>query len=123
MKVTVGDLVGEYVGATRIKTQSICDKAKGGVLFIDEAYGLLDNAENGFGKEAIEVLIQFMENNEDSLVILAGYTDKIDKLLKEGNDGFTSRFNKSNHFLFKDYPADVLYEIAKEKLQLLRAKA
>jgi AAA+ superfamily predicted ATPase len=117
VKVTVGDLVGEYVGATRIKTQSVCDKAKGGVLFIDEAYGLLDNSENGFGKEAIEVLIQFMENNEDSLVILAGYTDKIDKLLKEGNDGFTSRFNKSNHFLFNDYSADVLFEIAKEKLK------
>ena len=117
VKVTVGDLVGEYIGATRIKTQSVCDKAKGGVLFIDEAYGLLDNVENGFGKEAIEVLIQFMENNDDSLMILAGYTEKIDKLLKEGNDGFTSRFNKSNHFLFNDYPADVLFEIAKEKLK------
>ncbi len=116
IKVTVSDLVGEYIGATRIKTQSVCDKAKGGVLFIDEAYGLLDNAENGYGKEAIEVLIQFMENNDDSLVILAGYTDKIDKLLKEGNDGFTSRFNKSNHFLFEDYPPNVLCEIAKAKL-------
>lgn len=117
VKVTVGDLVGEYIGATRIKTQTVCDKAKGGVLFIDEAYGLLDNSENGYGKEAIEVLIQFMENNDDSLVILAGYTEKIDRLLKEGNDGFTGRFIKSNHFLFQDYPPNVLCEIAKVKLK------
>jgi len=116
VKVTVGDLVGEFVGATRPKTQTVCDKAKGGVLFIDEAYGLLDNSENGYGKEAIEVLFQFMENNNDSLVIIAGYTDKIDKLLKEGNDGFTSRFNKSNHFIFQDYPPTVLCEISKAKL-------
>lgn len=123
VKVTVGDLVGEYVGATRIKTQTVCDKAKGGVLFIDEAYGLLDNSENGYGKEAIEVLIQFMENNYDSLVIIAGYTDKIDKLLKDGNDGFTSRFNKSNHFMFDDYSPNVLCEISKAKLSQFQITA
>lgn len=117
-KVTVGDLISEHVGGTRIKTQKVCEKAKGGVLFIDEAYGLIDEeGSNSFGKEAIEVLIQFMENNEDSLVILAGYKEDIDNLIKEGNKGFSSRFNSNYHFNFNDYDSDTLFSIALTKLK------
>lgn len=117
-KVTVGDLIAEHIGGTRIKTQSVCEKAKGSVLFIDEAYGI-NNQEgnNNFDKEAVEVLIQFMENNEDSLIILAGYTEDIDTLIKEGNKGFTSRFNSNYHFNFNDYDADTLFSIAISKLK------
>ncbi|GHV72629.1 hypothetical protein FACS1894201_02980 [Bacteroidia bacterium] len=117
-----GDLIGNAIGYTRIKTQQVCDKAKEGVLFIDEAYGLFDAREeeiggngNIFGKEAIDTLIQFMENNkDDSVVILAGYTEKIDELLNKGNDGFSSRIGA--HIVFDDYSPDVLWKIAKDKL-------
>ncbi len=115
------DLISQYIGDTRIKAQALCDRAKGGVLFIDEAYGLMsgdnNNGNTNFGKEAIEVLIQFMENNDDSLVILAGYPDDIQRLIKEGNPGFESRFNKDiGYFYFEDYEPDVLYQIAKKNI-------
>ena len=116
-----GDLIGEYLGSTRIKAQAVCDRAQGGVLFIDEAYGLMsganDNGNADYGKEAIEVLIQFMENNKDSLVIVAGYPDEIKRLINEGNPGFKSRFNKDlGFFNFEDYKPDVLYQIAKKNI-------
>lgn len=114
----VSDLEAGYVGQTRIKTQALCDKARGGVLFIDEAYGLVEkgNEHNtGFGEEAIEVLIQFMEE-KDSLVILAGYEQEMENLIKNGNTGFESRIEETSKFLFHDYPADVLYQIFKSKI-------
>jgi SpoVK/Ycf46/Vps4 family AAA+-type ATPase len=117
VEAKVGDLISQHVGETRIKTQKKCDEAKGGILFIDEAYGLLDNHGNGFGKDAIEVLIQFMENNTDSLVIIAGYTNEIEELITKGNQGFARRFVPSNHITFKDYEPDTLIEIAKAKLK------
>jgi SpoVK/Ycf46/Vps4 family AAA+-type ATPase len=113
----VTDLVGEYVGSTRPKTERLFNKAKGGILFIDEAYGLLKNNDgNGsnFEAEAIEIMIQKMEDKswrEESLVILAGYQGQIDELLKKGNPGFTRRFAPQNHILFEDYPPSVLFDI------------
>lgn len=120
---TVGDLIGEYVGSTRPKTQALCEKARGGVLFIDEAYGLYKGKANegqyDYGSEAIEVLIQFMENNDDSLVIIAGYENQIMELIRNGNQGFTRRFNGAKSmFHFEDYQPEVLYSIAMKQLDM-----
>lgn len=116
VKANPTKMISDHIGGTRIKTQALCDEARGGVLFIDEAYGLFDTSDNGFGKEAVEVLIQFMENDSDSLVILAGYPDDIDSLLQKSNPGFVRRFVPSHHLLFEDYPPSVLYAIALDSL-------
>lgn len=122
VEATVGDLEGEFVGQTRIKTQALCDRARGGVLFIDEAYGLMGHGGHGeqvdYGKEAIEVLMQFMENSADSLVILAGYRHDMENLIKNGNQGFMRRFNGKESFIhFEDYSKESLCEIFKKQLQ------
>ena len=118
IEATVGDLEGEYVGQTRIKTQALCDRARGGVLFIDEAYGLMSGGHGDhadYGKEAIEVLIQFMENSNDSLVVLAGYKTDMENLIKNGNQGFMRRFNGKESFInFEDYDDNALYNIFKK---------
>ena len=125
-QVTVGDLVGQYVGQTRIKTQEVCQKARGGVLFIDEAYGLYQSGSadtgggggsNQFGQEVIEVLLQFMENDDTSLVIMAGYPKEMEDLLKNGNAGFNSRIGEQGRFMFEDYKPDVLLKIALSKVK------
>lgn len=121
VKVDVSELIGEYVGSTRPKTRAVCERAKGGVLFIDEAYGLMSargERDSGadYGKEAIEVLIQFMEDNTDSLVILAGYTDEIEDLINKGNKGFRRRFNELGFFHFRDYKPSVLYDISRKMI-------
>jgi hypothetical protein len=85
VSVTRDDLVGQYIGHTAPKTKEVLKKAMGGVLFIDEAYYLYrpDN-ERDYGQEAIEILLQVMENNRDDLVvILAGYADRMDKFFAE----------------------------------------
>ena len=124
--VTVGDLVSQYVGETRIKTQEMCQRARGGILFIDEAYGLFksgsnDNggatASNQFGEEAIEVLLQFMENDNNSLVIMAGYPTKMENLLKNGNAGLDSRIGEQGRFMFEDYNPEILLKIALAQLK------
>ena len=109
--VTRDDLVGQYIGHTAPKTEEVLKKAMGGVLFIDEAYDL-DRPENerDYGQEAIEILLQVMENNRDDLVvILAGYKDKMDKFF-ESNPGFRSRI--AHHIDFPDYSNNELLEIA-----------
>lgn len=125
-QVKVEDLISQYVGHTRIKTEEVCQRARGGVLFLDEAYGLYQSGEadtggndgsNRFGKEAIEVLLQFMENDEKSLVIMAGYPDEMEDLLKNGNVGFESRFGEQGRFVFEDYKPSVLLEIALAQLK------
>lgn len=122
IKVSTDELIGQYIGETRPKTRAVCERARGGVLFIDEAYGLMSGANNhgdvDYGKEAIEVLIQFMEDNDDSLVILAGYTADINRLIDEGNAGFRRRFNKLGFFTFNDYTPDVLYEITSKMIRI-----
>jgi probable Rubsico expression protein CbbX len=112
LTVTRDDLVGQYIGHTAPKTKEVLKKAMGGVLFIDEAYYLYkpDN-ERDYGQEAIEILLQVMENQRDELVIiLAGYKEPMDKFY-ESNPGLSSRI--ANHIDFPDYSTDELLKIAK----------
>ena len=111
VSVTRDDLVGQYIGHTAPKTKEVLKKAMGGVLFIDEAYYLYrPENERDYGQEAIEILLQVMENNRDDLVVvLAGYKDKMDKSF-ESNPGFRSRV--AHHIDFPDYSNDELLEIA-----------
>ena len=111
LTVTRDDLVGQYIGHTAPKTKEVLKKAMGGVLFIDEAYYLYrPENERDYGQEAIEILLQVMENNRDDLVvILAGYKDKMDKFF-ESNPGFRSRI--AHHIDFPDYSNNELLEIA-----------
>jgi len=109
--VTRDDLVGQYIGHTAPKTKEILKKAMGGVLFIDEAYYLYrPENERDYGQEAIEILLQVMENQrEDLVVILAGYADRMDRFF-ESNPGFRSRI--AHHIDFPDYTNDELLAIA-----------
>ena len=111
VSVTRDDLVGQYIGHTAPKTKEVLKKAMGGVLFIDEAYYLYrPENERDYGQEAIEILLQVMENNRDDLVVvLAGYKDKMDKFF-ESNPGFRSRI--AHHIDFPDYSNEELLEIA-----------
>ncbi len=111
VQATRDDLVGQYVGHTAPKTKEILQKAIGGVLFIDEAYYLY-RAENerDYGQEAIEVLLQFMEDRRDDLVVIvAGYKDRMDAFF-QSNPGLHSRI--AHHVDFPDYTLDELMAIA-----------
>ncbi len=115
VSVTRDDLVGQYIGHTAPKTKEVLKKAMGGVLFIDEAY-YLHRAENerDYGQEAIEILLQVMENQRDDLVvILAGYADRMDKFFST-NPGFRSRI--AHHIDFPDYTDEELLAIAGKML-------
>lgn len=115
LTVTRDDLVGQYIGHTAPKTKEVLKQAIGGVLFIDEAYYLYkaDN-ERDYGSEAIEILLQVMENQRDDLVVVfAGYKNKMDKFYAS-NPGLSSRV--TNHVNFPDYTANELLEIAKMML-------
>lgn len=110
VSVTRDDLVGQYIGHTAPKTKEVLKRAMGGVLFIDEAYYLYrpDN-ERDYGQEAIEILLQMMENNRDDLVvILAGYADRMETFFS-ANPGFRSRI--AHHIDFPDYTNDELFRI------------
>ena len=119
--VTRDDLVGQYIGHTAPKTKEVLKKAMGGVLFIDEAYYLYrQENERDYGQEAIEILLQVMENNRDDLVvILAGYADKMDRFF-QSNPGFRSRV--AHHIDFPDYTDDNLLAIAEKMLAGLNYK-
>ncbi|MEP2781168.1 MAG: CbbX protein [Pseudoruegeria sp.] len=114
--VTRDDLVGQYIGHTAPKTKDVLKKAMGGVLFIDEAYYLYrPENERDYGQEAIEILLQVMENNRDDLVvILAGYGDRMDRFF-ESNPGFRSRV--AHHIEFPDYADDELLSISEIMLR------
>ena len=115
VSVTRDDLVGQYIGHTAPKTKEVLKKAMGGVLFIDEAYYLYrpDN-ERDYGQEAIEILLQVMENQRDDLVvILAGYADRMDRFY-QSNPGFRSRI--AHHIDFPDYTDPELLAIAETML-------
>ncbi|MDE3176435.1 MAG: CbbX protein, partial [Pseudomonadota bacterium] len=121
VSVTRDDLVGQYIGHTAPKTKDVLKKAMGGVLFIDEAYYLY-KAENerDYGQEAIEILLQVMENNRDDLVvILAGYADKMERFF-QSNPGFRSRV--AHHIDFPDYSNGELLAIAEGMLARLHYK-
>ncbi|MBN8633544.1 MAG: CbbX protein [Rhodobacterales bacterium] len=115
VSVTRDDLVGQYIGHTAPKTKEVLKKAMGGVLFIDEAYYLYrpDN-ERDYGQEAIEILLQVMENMRDDLVvILAGYADRMESFF-QSNPGFRSRI--AHHIEFPDYSDDELLRIVRHML-------
>jgi len=109
--VTRDDLVGQYIGHTAPKTKEILKKAMGGVLFIDEAYYLYrPENERDYGQEAIEILLQVMENQRDDLVVvLAGYGQRMERFF-ESNPGFRSRI--AHHIDFPDYSDEELFRIA-----------
>ncbi|HWF35262.1 MAG TPA: CbbX protein [Solirubrobacteraceae bacterium] len=110
--VTRDDLVGQYVGHTAPKTKEVLKRATGGVLFIDEAYYLYrPENERDYGVEAIEILLQVMENERDKIVVvLAGYKDRMDDFFRS-NPGMSSRV--AHHIDFPDYTADELVLIAR----------
>ena len=102
-------LVAEYVGQTAVKTNKIIDSALDGVLFVDEAYSLIQGAKEDFGQEAISTLLKRMEDDRNRLVvILAGYSTEM-KTFIDSNPGLQSRFNRYIHF--SDYNADELKQI------------
>lgn len=109
---TRDDLVGQYIGHTAPKTREMLKKAMGGVLFIDEAYYLYrPENERDYGAEAIEILLQVMENNRDDLVVIfAGYKERMD-IFYQSNPGLSSRV--ANHIDFPDYSAIELIAIAR----------
>jgi len=110
--VTRDDLVGQYIGHTAPKTREVLKRAMGGVLFIDEAYYLYrPENERDYGQEAIEILLQVMENQrEDLVVILAGYKDRMDTFFRS-NPGLSSRV--AHHIDFPDYTPGELIAIAR----------
>ena len=110
VEVDRSGLVAGFVGQTALKTQEVIQKAIGGVLFIDEAYALV-NQDNGndFGREAVEVLLKNMEDHrKDLVVIVAGYSQLMEKFI-HSNPGLESRFNK--YFYFEDYDGAQLFTI------------
>ena len=110
VEVDRSGLVAGFVGQTALKTQEAVQKAIGGVLFIDEAYALVNaDSPNDFGHEAIEVVLKNMEDHrKDLIVIVAGYTDRMEQFI-HANPGLESRFNK--YFFFEDYDGKQLMEI------------
>jgi probable Rubsico expression protein CbbX len=116
VSVTRDDLVGQYIGHTAPKTKEVLKRAMGGVLFIDEAYYLYrPENERDYGQEAIEILLQVMENQrEDLVVILAGYSDPMEKFFAS-NPGFRSRI--AHHIDFPDYTDAELLAIAEKMLE------
>ena len=109
VEVDRGDLVAGYVGQTAIKTKDAINKARGGVLFIDEAYTLVNRGENDFGQEAITTLLKVMEDaREDLVVIAAGYENLMEKFVNF-NPGLKSRFK--TFIKFDDYLPNELYQI------------
>jgi probable Rubsico expression protein CbbX len=115
VSVTRDDLVGQYIGHTAPKTREVLKKAMGGVLFIDEAYYLYrPENERDYGQEAIEILLQVMENQRDDLVvILAGYKNRMDTFFLS-NPGMSSRI--AHHLDFPDYGGAELLQIADRML-------
>lgn len=117
IEATIGDFIGEHIGETRPKTKQLCERAIGGVLFIDEAYGFHVPQErnqrtnaNIFAEEAVEVLIQYMANyRHDLIVIFAGYEERTEYMLNHANEGLNRRV--PNRYRFEPYSAEVLYNI------------
>jgi probable Rubsico expression protein CbbX len=117
--VTRDDLVGQYIGHTAPKTKEVLKKAMGGVLFVDEAYYLYrPENERDYGQEAIEILLQTMENQRDDLVVIfAGYKDRMDTFFRS-NPGLSSRI--AHHIDFPDYTVPELQQIAERMLEQMQ---
>jgi len=111
IEVGRADLVGEYVGQTAPKVKEVFQRAKGSVLFIDEAYSLLDDKKGLYGDEAINTIVQEMENaRDDVIVVFAGYKNEMEEFI-ERNPGLSSRI--AFHIDFDDYSASELLDITK----------
>lgn len=109
------DLVAGYIGQTSLKTQAVINKALGSTLYIDEAYAIAPTSQRDFGNECIATLIKAMEDHRDNLsVILSGYTDDMEELLKS-NRGFASRVPFKIYF--PDYTSEELYSIFKKMIK------
>lgn len=109
IEVDRSGLVANFVGQTATRTKNVIDSAMGGVLFIDEAYSLARGTMNDFGDEAIEVILKTMEDHrEDLIIIVAGYSDKMEKFL-DFNPGLKSRFRQT--LTFPDYTVEQMREI------------
>ena len=118
IEVGRADLIGGAVGQTALKVKQRFNEARGGILFIDEAYSFCDGY-NGYGDEAINTIVQEMENHrEDVIVIFAGYPKPMQEFL-DRNPGMSSRI--AFHVNFEDYTVDELCEITKEVLTTLEA--
>ena len=115
VEVSRKDLIAGYIGQTAIKTGEIIEKALGGVLFIDEAYSLVNKSSNDFASEAVETLIKNMEDYKGQLVVIfAGYKDKMHEFI-ESNPGIASRIGYTFHF--PDYTREELAEILYNKIK------
>jgi len=116
VEVTGADLIADHIGGTALKTRAVAESALDGVLFIDEAYTLSEEGRGGFGMEAIDTLIPFLENSRDRLVVIfAGYSARMIRFI-ESNPGLARRIPRENRFMFPDYSQEVLMEILKRNL-------